>query len=130
MEYVTAVVMLALLQYIYFAIEVGRARARFSVPAPATTGDEHFERFFRAHQNSTEQLVVFLPAIFACGYFANEALATALGLTFVVGRMLYFRGYTNPEKSRGLGFMLGLLSSVIMILSVLYAIGVALVAQG
>jgi len=97
MEYVTAVVMLALLQYIYFAIEVGRARARFSVPAPATTGDEHFERFFRAHQNSTEQLVVFLPAIFACGYFANEALATALGLTFVVGRMLYFRGYTNPE---------------------------------
>ena len=46
MEYVIAVVMLALLQYTWFGIEVGRARGRFEVPAPATTGNENFERFF------------------------------------------------------------------------------------
>ena len=55
MEYVVVVVMLALLQYTWFGIEVGRARGRFEVPAPATTGIESFERFFRAHQNTTEQ---------------------------------------------------------------------------
>ena len=125
MEYVVAVVMLALLQYTWFGIEVGRARGRFELPAPATTGHENFERFFRAHQNTTEQLVVFLPAIFACAYLVNETLAAAMGLLFVIGRLMYFRGYTNPEKSRSLGFGLGLIANTVMILATLYQVGIA-----
>lgn len=125
MEYVVAVVMLALLQYTWFGIEVGRARGRFEVPAPATTGHENFERFFRAHQNTTEQLVVFLPAMFACAYLVNEKLAAAMGLLFVIGRLMYFRGYTNPEKSRSLGFGLGLIANTVMILATLYQVGIA-----
>ena len=127
MEYVVVVVMLALLQYTWFGIEVGRARGRFEVPAPATTGNESFERFFRAHQNTTEQLVVFLPAIFACAYSASETLAAAMGLLFVVGRLMYFRGYTDPEKSRSLGFGLGLIANTVMILATLYQMGIAAV---
>ena len=53
--------MLALIKYMWLAIEVGRARGRFNLPATATTGDENFDRFFPAHQNTTEQLVAFLP---------------------------------------------------------------------
>ena len=127
MEYVAAVVMLALLQYTWFAIEVGRARGRFEVPAPATSGNENFERFFRAHQNTTEQLVVFLPAIFACAYLVNETLAAAMGLLFVVGRLMYFRGYTDPEKSRSLGFGLGLIANAVLILATLYQAGITAV---
>ena len=127
MEYVVAVVMLALLQYTWFAIEVGRARGRFEVPAPATSGNENFERFFRAHQNTTEQLVVFLPAIFACAYLVNETLAAAMGLLFVVGRLMYFRGYTDPEKSRSLGFGLGLIANAVLILATLYQAGITAV---
>lgn len=127
MEYVVVVVMLALLQYTWFGIEVGRARGRFEVPAPATTGNESFERFFRAHQNTTEQLVVFLPAIFACAYSGSETLAAAMGLLFVVGRLMYFRGYTDPEKSRSLGFGLGLIANTVMILATLYQMGIAAV---
>ena len=127
MEYVAAVVMLALLQYTWFTIEVGRARGRFEVPAPATSGNENFERFFRAHQNTTEQLVVFLPAIFACAYLVNETLAAAMGLLFVVGRLMYFRGYTNPEKSRSLGFGLGLIANAVLILATLYQAGITAV---
>ena len=127
MEYVIAVVMLALLQYTWFAIEVGRARGRFEVPAPATSGNENFERFFRAHQNTTEQLVVLLPAIFACAYLVNETLAAAMGLLFVVGRLMYFRGYTNPEKSRSLGFGLGLIANAVLILATLYQAGITAV---
>ena len=125
MEYVVAVVMLALLQYTWFGIEVGRARGRFEVPAPATIGHENFERFFRAHQNTTEQLVVFLPAMFACAYLVNETLAAAMGLLFVIGRLMYFRGYTSPEKSRSLGFGLGLIANTVMILATLYQVGIA-----
>ena len=128
MEYVVAVVMLALLQYTWFTIEVGRARGRFEVPAPATSGNENFERFFRAHQNTTEQLVVFLPAIFACAYLVNETLAAAMGLLFVVGRLMYFRGYTDPEKSRSLGFGLGLIANTVLILATLYQVGITAVS--
>ena len=127
MEYVVAVVMLALLQYTWFTIEVGRARGRFEVPAPATSGNENFERFFRAHQNTTEQLVVFLPAIFTCAYLVNETLAAAMGLLFVVGRLMYFRGYTDPEKSRSLGFGLGLIANAVLILATLYQAGITAV---
>ena len=47
MAYVTAIVMLALVQYFYFSIEVGRARGRCGVPAPAISGNDEFERYFR-----------------------------------------------------------------------------------
>jgi len=127
MEYVTIVAMLALIEYMWFTIEVGRARGRFNVPAPATTGDENFDRFFRAHQNTTEQLVVFLPALYACSYYGNDTLAAVIGLVFVIGRMLYFRGYTDPEKKRGMGFALGMLANVLLVLITLYQIVTPLV---
>lgn len=128
MEYVSIVVMLALLQFVYFSVEVGRARGRFNVQVPATSGNEGFERYFRAQQNTVEQLLVFLPAVYACGFYASEALATVLGLLFVLGRMLYFRGYTDPEKNRAPGFVLGLLANVVMILATLYSLGVSLIS--
>lgn len=126
MEYVTAIAMLALIQYTWFGIEVGLARGRFEVPAPATTGNDRFDRYFRAHQNTSEQLVVFLPAMYGCAFYASEMLAASLGLVFVIGRGLYFRGYTDPEKSRGLGFGLGMLASLALVLTTLFSIGMAL----
>ena len=125
MEYVAIVVMLTLIQYTWFSIQVGRARGRFAVQVPATSGSDGFERYFRAHQNTTEQLVIFLPAIFACGYYVNAIFAAAMGLFFLIGRWLYFRGYTDPEKSRTAGFAIGMLANVLMILSTLYMAGVA-----
>ena len=71
---------------------------------------------------------MFLPTVYACGFYASEALATVLGLLFVLGRMLYFRGYTDPEKNRAPGFVLGLLANVVMILATLYSLGVSLIS--
>ena len=125
MEYVIIVVMLTLIQYTWFSIEVARARGRFEVQVPATSGSDGFERYFRAHQNTTEQLVIFLPAIFACGYYVNAIFAAVMGLFFLIGRWLYFRGYTDPEKSRSIGFGIGMTANVLMILSTLCMTGVA-----
>jgi hypothetical protein len=63
MGFVIVVVILALVQYIVFGMLVGRARGKYNVPAPACSGDPIFERYWRVHQNTLEQLVVFLPAI-------------------------------------------------------------------
>lgn len=105
MAYVTIIALLAVIQLLYFGVAVGRARGRHGVEAPAVTGDEHFERFHRAHQNSLEQIVAFLPALFACGYFANELLAVAAGVVYLIGRVWYFRSYVAEPATRGKGMI-------------------------
>ena len=79
MAFVTIIVMLSLIEYCYFGAAVAQARGRHFVKAPATAGDETFERFYRAHHNTLEQLVVFIPAIYATGYYVNELARTPDG---------------------------------------------------
>ena len=117
MIYVTVIVLLALVQFQYFGFAVGRARTRHEVKAPSVTGDEVFERFHRAHQNTLEQLVVFIPAIYACAYYMNDLLAAVCGVGFLVGRMLYFRAYIVDPETRGPGMIVTMLSCVILIIA-------------
>ena len=116
MAFVTVIVMLALVEYIYFGVAVGRARVRHGVDAPAVTGDENFERFFRAHQNTLEQLVPFVPAIYAAAYYANELAAVALGVVFLISRAMYFRTYIADPAKRGPG-MLGSMASTVLLIA-------------
>ena len=95
MAYIVIVAMLALLQFLYFSLQVGRARGRCGVPAPATTGNEEFDRYFRVQQNTLEQLVIFLPALVAAAMFGNAFFAAPVGLLFVIGRGLYARAYVR-----------------------------------
>lgn len=116
MAAVTAIAMLALIEYMYFVIEVGRARGRSGLAAPAVTGDEHFERVFRVQYNTLEQLIVFLPALFAAGYYVHELYAVAAGVAFLVGRALYFRGYVADPAKRGPGFAVTGLANIALVL--------------
>lgn len=119
MVYVIVIVLLALVQYMYFGVAVGRARIRHDVRAPSITGDEVFERFHRAHQNTLEQLVIFIPAICAAGYFASSLLAVACGVAFLVGRAWYFRCYIVDPDTRGSGMLITSLASLILLTSAL-----------
>jgi len=114
---VTIIVMLALVEYMYFAVAVGRARGRHGVNAPHTSGDEQFERFHRAHQNTLEQLVVFVPAMFAAGYYAGELIAVAAGVVFLVARAHYFRTYIVDPEKRGPGMVATMLANVTLIIA-------------
>ena len=116
MKLVTLVAALALVEYAVFFILAGRARGRYGVAAPATTGHPIFERYFRVQANTVEQLVIFLPALFMCAYFANEVMAAALGLVFILGRALYARGYVLDPAKRGPGFLLTLASNFSLVL--------------
>jgi uncharacterized membrane protein YecN with MAPEG domain len=115
MAYVTVVVMLALVEYLYFGVAVGRARARHGVVAPAVSGDESFERFHRAHQNTLELLVVFVPAMYAAGYFANQWFAVVVGVVFVLARAHYFRSYIADPTRRGIGMLASMLACLALI---------------
>jgi glutathione S-transferase len=122
MELVTIVVLLALIEYMVFAMLVGRARMKFNCPAPATSGDPIFERYYRVQQNTLEQLIIFIPAIFIYGSYGNPRIAAGLGLVFVVGRIIYLNGYVKDPAKRGPGFMIGFLASVILLFTGLFEV--------
>jgi glutathione S-transferase len=116
---VDLVIALALLEYFTFGMLVGRARGKFNVPAPATTGHPQFERTFRVQQNTLEQLIIFVPTIWIFGALVSPAIAAALGLVFVVGRAIYFRGYVAAAEKRSLGFAIGALAQIALLLGAL-----------
>ena len=113
---VTFVAGLALIEYLVITLECGRARGRLGVPAPATTGNPEFERYLRVQYNTIEQLVIFLPALFAFAHFVSSGGAAALGGVFIVGRALYARGYVKDPAKRGPGFGLTLLANAALLL--------------
>ena len=121
MDSVIIVVVLALIQYSVFGILVGRARGKYNVPAPAMSGDPVFERYMRVQQNTAEQLLMFLPAIFLASHLWNPLYAAGLGVVYLIGRLLYLRSYVADPKSRGAGFALTFLPSAIMLIASLIA---------
>jgi glutathione S-transferase len=116
MALVHFVLALALLEYFAFGWAVGRARATYKVAAPATTGHEVFERYFRVQMNTLEQLVVFGPSIMLFAWYVNPYIAAALGLLFVIGRAVYFRGYVRSVEGRHLGFLLSAIPNVTLLI--------------
>jgi glutathione S-transferase len=121
MAYVQLVILLALL---------GHARSRYKVPAPATAGHEVFERYYRAQMNTLEQLIVFLPSIWLFARYLNAWAAAALGVLFIIGRGLYFRGYVQAPESRHAGFVLSAIPNVTLLVGALIGVMRAVLLAG
>ncbi len=114
MEAVAIVTVLALMQYLFFGILVGGARVKSGVKAPATLGDENFERLNRVHQNTLEQLIVIIPAMWMFAHYVNPLWAAGMGVVYLIGRFIYKAAYTNDPSTRTLGFSLSFLPGTIM----------------
>lgn len=123
MEAIAVMTVLVLLQYFLFGFQVGQLRGRHGVRAPATSGHPEFERMFRIQQNSLEQLVIFIPALWMFGYFADPLWGAGLGLIYVVGRYLYKRGYLADPSKRGPGFAISATVTMILLLGALWRAG-------
>lgn len=126
MALVSIVVLIALIEYMALGFMVGAARGKYGIKAPAVSGDPIFERYYRVQQNTLEQLVAFLPAITVYGYYGNAQLAAGLGVLFIIGRAIYAAAYIKDPSRRGLGFIVGWLATIFMMLAGLYSAFVAL----
>ena len=126
MEAVAVVIVIALLEYVVFGMLVGRARGLYGVKAPAVSGHEIFERYFRVHQNTLELLVVLVPAMWLFGLYLSPTWAALLGLVFVVARVLYLVGYVKDPARREVGFALSVLPTVVLLIGALWGAGKAL----
>ena len=95
---------LAIAVYFSSSILVSRARAKFGVKVPATSGNADFERVFRAQMNTLEWLPIFLPSLWLFAIYISDPVAAALGVVWIAGRALYMTGYSQAAEKRGRGF--------------------------
>jgi glutathione S-transferase len=101
------VVVLTVLLLIFVTALVGRARGRYGVKAPATTGNENFERVFRVQMNTVESTVLFLPALWLGTQYGYPLIAGVAGLVWVAARFWYALAYSEAADKRGMAFVIG-----------------------
>jgi uncharacterized MAPEG superfamily protein len=117
MNYVHIVATLALFQYLVFGILVGRARAKYGIKPPATCGHELFERAFRVHMNTLEQLVTFLPSLFIASVYWPNAIIAGIGTLWIIGRLLYRHLYLKDPSKRHPGFLLTVAPTFVLLVA-------------
>jgi uncharacterized MAPEG superfamily protein len=105
MSWLSLVTLAVLIEYFVFVLMTGQARAKYHVEAPATTGDPTFERYYRVQQNTLEQLIIFIPALWLFAEYVGPRSAFLIGLVFLVGRAVYARCYVREPSQRSLGSM-------------------------
>lgn len=125
MELIAIVTGLALLQVFIFAFQVGKSRGAHEVSAPAISGNPDFERSFRVHQNTVEQLIIFIPGLWMFGYYVNAEIGAGIGILFIIARMIYRSAYLGNPKNRGKGFGLGALSMMVLVIGGMIGAGMA-----
>lgn len=119
MEAVVIVTILALIQYIYFGVQVGAVRGKTGIKAPAMSGDDHFERMNRVHQNTLEQLIVLVPVLWLFAHYVNPMWGAGMTAVYIVGRFIYRAEYLNDPSTRTLGYALSSLPGMVMAVWVL-----------
>jgi glutathione S-transferase len=108
-------VVLALLVYLVLGFLVGAARGKFNVPAPASSGHPEFDKRYRVHMNTLEQLALFLPAVFLAVPVLGDVVTAAIALVWSLGRIIYARAYFADAAKRGPGFGLTFFPTLILI---------------
>ena len=121
-HFTALVTCLAILFYFFTGIQVAKARVAFGIKAPAITGNPDFERVFRVQMNTLEWMPIFLPSLWLFAIYVSDAIAAALGLVWIAGRILYMTGYSQAADKRGRGFAIQAAAATILWVGALGAI--------
>jgi len=120
MNWVSLIILLAALQSLFFGGLVAWARGKYKVSAPAISGNEVFERFFRVHYNTNELLFVFMPSIWFFASYLSPMWASILGGIYLLGRVVYAIGYVRSPAQREVGFALSAGPTLILLGGAIY----------
>ena len=88
------------------ALTVSRLHGKTGILAPAMAGDPRLERAIRAHLNAVEWIPIFLPSMWLFAIYWSPSWAAALGVLWLIGRIVYFVGYLSDPKRRFPGFFI------------------------
>ena len=116
---VTLVTLLSLLLFMFMIIRTGGARAKSGLKAPATTGDQMYERHFRVLMNTMEGMTVYLVSLWLFALYwdsmIGQWIAAGLGVVWIVGRIVYMLSYVKDPEGRGPGFAITALAIVVLL---------------
>lgn len=115
-HYTALITVLCVLLQFCIGANVGRARGKFKIAAPATTGHPEFERVMRVQMNTVESTLMFLPVLWVFAFYFNDCCAAALGAAWLVGRVLYAIGYQRDASKRSVGFLIGIVAIAVLML--------------
>jgi len=101
----------------------GRARGKYGIKAPATSGHPLYERAYRVQMNTIESSVLFLPTLWLAATYGFSGWAGIVGLVWVVGRVWYALAYLRDPAQRGPAFATGMLAFLALL--VMASIGVS-----
>lgn len=118
MPVTAGITILAVIFYMVTAWRVGTMRERHNIAAPAVTGHPEFERAYRVQMNTLEAMPVFLPMLWIATVWFTRVplLAPALGLVWIVGRIVYMQAYLADPSKRSLGFTISTLATVALLI--------------
>ncbi|MCK1756872.1 MAPEG family protein [Bradyrhizobium sp. 137] len=127
MHHLTALVtLLAIAFYFFTAVNVSRSRTKTGVKVPAMSGHPDFERAFRIQMNTLEWMPIFLPALWLFAIYISDAIAASIGVVWIIGRILYFVGYSKAAAKRSLGFAIQSLAAMALWAGALGAVALRL----
>ena len=112
---VAIVTLLSLLAYFWMGMQVGAARGKSGIQAPAMTGDPVLERTIRAHYNTLEWLPLFLVPMWLFAIYWSPMIAAGVGVVWIVGRIIYQRAYVAEAGKRSTGFLIQALAVAILL---------------
>jgi glutathione S-transferase len=118
---------LALLVYYFTLYQAGMARGKFDVIAPSHEGPEEYMCYVRAHQNTLEHLVLFLPGLWLFAIAVDPLWAAGIGMLWPIGRLLYALGYYRAPEKRGIGLLISMPPIYIFVLGSIIGFGMKLV---
>ncbi|HEY2177346.1 MAG TPA: MAPEG family protein [Caulobacteraceae bacterium] len=107
--------MLALLLYFFMSLRVGQARGKYQVAAPAMSGHPDFDRAFRIHANTLEWLPLFLVSLWLFSFYWSDWVAAAIGVVWILGRVIYLTGYSKAAEARSRGFGIQALATGVLL---------------
>ena len=107
-------IVLALIVYFALGYVVGQARGTWNVTAPATSGHIEFDKRYRVHMNTLEQLVLFIPAAMLAAPVLGDPVTAGLGLVWSLARIAFARAYYVDPAKRGPGFTVALLVTAVL----------------
>ncbi|MDX1580804.1 MAG: MAPEG family protein [Alphaproteobacteria bacterium] len=117
---------LALLVYYFTLFRAGIARVKFKIPAPSHEGPEEYVRHVRAHHNTMEHLVMYLPGMWLFAFAVDPYWAAGLGAIWPVGRLFYALGYYKAAEKRRLPLYITMPPIYIFILGSIIGFGIKL----
>ena len=122
MPFTALVTVAALVLTFVLSLRVGNMRRKHGVKAPASSGHPEFEAANRIHQNTIEQLVLFLPVLWLGLYVLGDAITGVIGAVWIIGRIVYANAYARDPATRGPGMGLTMLPTVVLLLASLWGI--------